>query len=247
MWCCFRQSRRALPAIIILLLSMAMPDPATAERLRLLGEENAPLTFTEPSSGKVSGYFIDLYRELFRRAGIDYEIAMMPFARGYEIALAEKDTCMLAANLTEERRPHFKWVTPTLMNNWVLLSRRGAPTGIHSLDDLQRYRVGGYVGDAKTNYLVANRIVVDVVGNDDLNIEKLKAGRIDLWATTRVAGPWRAKAAGVPVEEAYVLGERAVGIMCNLATSDTVIDRLNQELQTLRREGFDQTVLARYQ
>lgn len=145
-------------------------------------EELPPYNYTEPGTGKIIGVNTDKVRLLMREAKLEYDIRMLPWARAYDEAQTKSNTCVYTTAYTEARKNEFKWILTLSEDEWVLLSLKDYPHDLKSIDDAKKYRIGGYTGDGKTNYLISNGFKVDVVGDDKLNLRKLFLGRIDFWS-----------------------------------------------------------------
>ena len=83
---------------------------AQSAALRLTTENSPPFNMME--GDKIVGRATDLVREMAERAKLTISIDMLPWARAYNMALKDADTCVFSTTRTPEREPLFQWVAP---------------------------------------------------------------------------------------------------------------------------------------
>ncbi|WP_460478036.1 substrate-binding periplasmic protein [Bowmanella dokdonensis] len=62
--------------------------------------------------GRVSGTVTQRVRDLLRRAGLEGQFHVFPWARAYELALVRPNTLIYAMARTPARESQFKWIAP---------------------------------------------------------------------------------------------------------------------------------------
>lgn len=203
--------------------------------------------FNMQKDNNTVGISTDILRGALQKAGIDYKISMFPWARAYDMAMNDANTCVYSTTRTEEREGLFKWVGPLVRNDWVLFGRSDSPK-LSSLSDAKNYTIGGYQGDALTNYLKAQGLKVDEANADRLNPQKLQAKRIDYWAAGAALGPYVASREGVTglVPELQIK-ETQMFLACNKGVSDEVVTKLNAAIKQMMDDGTVKTINAHYQ
>jgi len=228
-------------------LAAPSPVPPTAPYLSLTTETAAPSSMLE--NGRVVGIATDKLRIVLERAGVTYDIALLPWKRAYTAALQQSNACVYSTTRTPERETLFKWIGPTDVGQWVLMGRADRTWRIASLDDARDLRIGTYHGDARDGYLKSRGFVTDAAPNDMLNPPKLLQGRIDLWAASWRAGSdvlarngWDKQI--VPV---FVFNRIAVYLACNPAVPDALVKRLNAEFETIELDGTARAIELRYE
>lgn len=221
--------------------------PTQAAGLVFYTENYPPYNYKEEKSGQLKGIAVEIVQDILKRTGFAHEIRMAPWKRGYEITLSQKNTCLFSTGRTKERENLFKWVTPFTEVSLVLFARADSHIQIDSLEDAHPYQIGGYLGDAATDFLVRNNIAVETVANDQLNLKKLQNGRIDLWATGEYAGLKIAEMAGqTKLKKVYNLISLQGGVACNLQTDDIILMRMREELHALYQEGRIKEIYQNY-
>ncbi|WP_281269700.1 substrate-binding periplasmic protein [Aestuariispira insulae] len=219
---------------------MAFPfvSPVAGEPLLLVTEEYPPMNYRGPD-GVVTGRATELLRVVAAKAGIEYEIRVLPWKRAYHMALHDKGVCVYSTWRTEEREKLFQWIGPLALDAWSFFARKEQRLEIGSLTDTFQYNVGAVEGWGVTQYLVEQgHPSLDKVAKDDTtNLRKLLLGRIDLWVTGRIiAEELLAKQQIRSVEEVYFLREVELSVACNIHNDPDKMKRLQFTLDLVRQE-----------
>jgi polar amino acid transport system substrate-binding protein len=239
-----------LLAVVVLLLGASL---AHAQNLVLLTENLAP--FNQSVSGRnfakndgITGISSDTLRLICARAGVEcQQILRFPWQRVYQQALNEPGYGLFSTARTPAREKLFKWVGPIASNDWVLMAKGDSPILLASLADAAKYRIGGYKGDAISQYLIDRGLPVQTALRDNTNVEKLLKGQIDLWVTADPSGRYLARQEGLDglkVVQRFHTAELYLAL--NLATPDDLVRRLQEALDALRAEGQLSAIVARY-
>lgn len=196
----------------------------------------------------VTGISSDILRAVCERAQVQcQQILRFPWQRVYQQTLDDADYGLFSTARTAEREGLFKWVGPIASNEWVLFSKGDSSIQLNSLDDARRYRIGGYKGDAKTQFLLDRGLEVQTALRDSENVKKLERGQIDLWMTSNQAGRFVARQKGL--EDLRVAQNRHTAdlyLALNLQTPDELVQKLRNALDSLRAEGALRSIEARY-
>jgi polar amino acid transport system substrate-binding protein len=227
-------------------LGCAAPLAQSEPRLYLTTEQAPPYSVREGE--RVIGIGADTVREIMGRANIDHTIELLPWKRAYTAALERSDACVFSTTRTPEREPLFKWIGPIGEADWVLMGRADRKLHLNSLEDARNYRIGTYNGDARDQYLRARGFKVDPAPNDLLNLRKLMADRIDLWAASIRRGGVALARMGyadkvVPV---FVFNRIRVYLACNRGVPDAMTARMETAYESMARDGSLERILHRY-
>ncbi|WP_229418022.1 ABC transporter substrate-binding protein [Massilia sp. Root351] len=207
--------------------------------LFIAGEHSPPASWKE--DGQVTGRETDKIRAMLLRAGVPYQIDILPWKRAYTLALQQPATCVYSTSRTPEREHQFKWIGPTDQSEWVFIGRADHKFPLRTLEDARPLRIGTYHGDARDEFLRTRGFHVEPVQSDASNPKKLLLNRIDLWAIGMRSGN-HALAQFPAIER----GELAplltfhkvkVYLACNPALPDALVDKLNAALDGMRRDG----------
>lgn len=147
-----------------------------------------PYTFNIRANGlrsdKLTGYSIDVIREIFSKYNIKHRIDLMPWKRVLMEVGEGKNYFMLpSASYSSDRaskyyisEPYYK-TTPH-----YFYSKRQHPTGlkISSKDDLKNYRVVGLKGHNYTDYCISDTEISTTADTYEAAIKQLHAGYYDV-------------------------------------------------------------------
>ncbi|WP_049974077.1 ABC transporter substrate-binding protein [Azospirillum sp. B4] len=247
------------------------PVPAQAGEatvaLTVITEENPPLNFTDPVTGRLTGIVGDLLPPLMAAAGIAYQVQVLPFRRAYHTVQEIPGTCLAAVNQTMERQALFQWVAPIAQGGAALFARpdwlhydHAHPEGTHtlgSLEDVKTLAAQAQARGAPFSVLVpAGTMLATTLRDQGLEVTEvapanqmpmLAAGRADLAAAGAISGRWLARQAGVTVEPVLTFAVAPVGIACNLGTNPALVTRLRAALEGLRADGTLERIIRDYQ
>jgi polar amino acid transport system substrate-binding protein len=232
--------------IATLACSLAPYACAADGSLQLVTEESPPFNMTV--DGKLVGIAVDKVVELMARAKQPYSLTMLPWARAYQMAENDANTCVFSTTRTPEREPKFQWVGPLAANSWTFYAAAARNLRLNGLEDARPYKIGTYNADVRDSYLRNKGFDVDTASSDMVNPRKLAAGRIDLWATGPVAARAILAEQGLADKIVPVLtfNRVALYLACNLGMSRSVVDKLNATLQGMDADGAAAKIDARY-
>jgi polar amino acid transport system substrate-binding protein len=230
-----------------LILAILSLISSQAWALTLTTEDYPPLNFSTDGGKTVTGSSTDVLNEVVKRTGMKATIAIYPWQRAYKMAQDDKDTCVYSTTRTEAREKLFKWVGPLAPSTWTLYAKADSPITAKTLDDVKKYTIGGYQGDAKAIFLKEKGFKVDEAVNEEQNVKKLDAGRIDLWASTSGAGPWFAKTLGVKIKPVVAFQDVQMYAACNLAMPDADIAKMNDAIKAMKADGTQDKFIKAYQ
>ncbi|MBV8465820.1 MAG: transporter substrate-binding domain-containing protein [Burkholderiales bacterium] len=209
--------------------------------LVLLTEEKPPRQMLV--NGKLTGSVVEKLRLLMAESGIDYRMDVMPWARALATAKSTANTCVFSTARNAEREPWFQWVGPIVSTRWTLYRLAASNIQLASLDDARPYRIGTYNKDVRDAFLRERGFTVDAAPVDADNVNKLLAGRIDLWAEDELVAARLLKERSAIREVVPVLTFNKLDgyLACSLGTSRALVDKLGATWSQLSgRSAFAQ-------
>ncbi|BBT19281.1 amino acid ABC transporter substrate-binding protein (PAAT family) [Pseudomonas sp. SLBN-26] len=245
---------RPLLALGLITLSLAARAELPADYKVVLLTENFPpfnMAVDDKNFARddgIDGISTDIVREMFKRAGISYNLTLrFPWDRLYRLTQEKPNYGLFSTTYTEERKPQFKWVGPLAKSGWVLLAAPGSTLSVKDLKSAGQYRIGAYKNDAVSQYLETQGLSPQNALRDQENVKKLEKGQIDLWATTDPVGRYLAKQEGVTgLQTVLRFNEVELYLAFNKDTPDEVIERLQKALDQMRAEGFVEEATKNY-
>jgi len=196
----------------------------------------------------INGIAVDIVREMFKRAGINYSLTLrFPWERIYKLALEQPGYGVFVMARLPDREPLFKWVGPIGPDDWIMLARDDSKIALQSLEQARKYRIGAYKGDAIAETLAKQGLKPQVVLKDQDNARKLVGGQIDLWATGDPAGRYLARQEGVTgLKTVLRFHSTQLYLALNKEVPDETVARLQAALDQLREEGVVEEIMGRY-
>lgn len=218
---------RLLPPFLLL------PCMLQATSITVVTEQFNPYQTTNPD-GSVGGVHTQRVQQILDKAGIEYQIELMPWARAYKTAHDQPNVLIYSLLRTDERMTEFQWLVP-LCPLQVSFYRATNRTDIHaaSIDDATQYVVGVEQGQANYQYLKHNGFrdgtTLQVVGHNHQLTEMLHKGRIDLMLVSDVYVQQLPEAERSRLQRLFVVHD--LEKMLYLATAATTDPALVEQIQ----------------
>lgn len=240
---------QTLSVLLCALLIGGAPPALAIDTVRILTEEFPPYNFTK--NGKITGFSTEVVDAVLKEIKVQGTIQSLPWARAYETVQETPDVLIYSIGRSKERDKLFKWVGVIAPTNYYLFSWSGKNIKVGRLDDAKRYQIGTVNEDVGEQFLMSKGFVkgqnLQSSVKYELNYEKLKAGRVDLWIMPELGAYFLARQAGDdPVKmlvHAYQLtdlGSDGYYMAFGAKTSDAVVDRFRRGLETIKKNGtFD--------
>jgi len=208
--------------------------------LKIYTEDSPPGNYA--LNGKPAGMAVEIVREILKRLGEDADIEIVPWARGYRIALSRPNIALFSTTRLPQREKLFKWVGPLYIQQWGFYAKKGSGLKLNSFDEAKKVkRIGVYLNDAKGQFLKKNGFVNLITTKKNIsNIKHLINGDIDLWVSSDFNMPYLARQAGVdPDQLELVLPFRSVKnyIAFSNRTPDSVIAAWQKTFDTIKADG----------
>ncbi|CAH0536320.1 substrate-binding periplasmic protein [Vibrio marisflavi] len=230
----------------MLTVALLFSTAVQAETFTLLTEALPPYAYK--SNGQLKGVAVDIVSQLFRNAGFDYKVRIVPWKRAYTIAYEQSNTCVFPVQRNQEREAEFHWVSPLLITQTAFYTNANSKVEIRTLNDVANLNIGSYLGSATAQYLESQGFKVEETTRDEQNILKLKSKRIDVWATDVLVANYLLKQEKLSKEIKNRLAYFSTlrGLACNKTASSSDIDRLSDELRKMYLDGSVERIIKKY-
>lgn len=240
---------------LLLLVTATLGWAAPLDKLTLISEEYPPLNYTE--DGLRRGIASDLLVEMLARTGSlrsHKDIASLPWARGYQLALRNDNILLFSVTRTSSREPLFHWVGPILQSEIVLLARKDRQIKLDSLQQLQenQFKVGVVLADAGHQLLKEQKISARQIyplSQGTYLAKMLAEKRVDLIAYDVLVSHWNLRKLGYDpddFETVYHLQNSAYYYALSLKTDLKSVTRLQKEFDRLQQIGRLETIIKGY-
>lgn len=232
--------------LAIRLMCMAGLLATNAYALTFTTESSPPYNFSKDNGKTIVGSATEVVQEMLKRTGMQATISLYPWERAYKMGLDEKDTCVYSTTRTEEREKLFKWVGPLATNNWTLFAKADSKLALSKLEDAMPYKIGGYQGDAKAVFLKDKGYKLEETISDTQNVQKLEAGRIDLWASGSQDGPYIASQQNIKIKPLLSFKDAQLYLACNKSIPDDQIAKMNAAIAAMAKDGTVENIVKKY-
>jgi polar amino acid transport system substrate-binding protein len=243
----FSFTGHAARALLLAALSCFWLRAGAADELRIVTEELPPYNMTR--DGKVTGLSTEVVEAVLDEVGMHGTIQSMPWARAYDIALNSDHVLIYSITRTPQREKLFKWVGVIAPTRWYLFSAPGRNIQLKRLDDARKYQIATVNEDAGEQYLVGKGFAfgknLQSSSRYELNYEKLRLGRVDLWIANELNAIYLARQAGdepaAALARALALpdltGDSGLSMAFGLKTPDALVERFRKGLEAIKKNG----------
>lgn len=228
---------------------------ACAQGVRVITEEFPPYNYTE--AGKVTGFSTDVVRAVMQEAKLQADIQSLPWARAYSMAQTDANVLIYSIGRSAQREKLFKWVGVIAPTQYYLYSLPQRGLKFQHLDEAKAYQIATVNEDVGEQYLIAKgfskgRNLQSSV-KYELNYEKYKRGRVDLWIMPELTAFYLARQAGDNPADTLArslaipdLGGEGYYMAFSPNTSDELVERIRKALHTIKRNGTFDTLKKKW-
>ena len=197
----------------------------------------------------------------FKETGINVNIAIYPWRRAENEVREGRALGVFPCRLTKERQQEFDFSDPFYTYAIKLFYNKNVhPNGIQfeKLEDLRPYRLGGVLGFWYESLFNSVGLQVDYVATVNKNIQKLQAGRIDVypeeensgWYEIRKQFPQNVEQFGTlpnVLEEPGAVYQFHLMVARTYPNSAELLKKFNAGLTAIRANGTYRKILEKYQ
>jgi len=225
---------------IIGLFLMAMHRPDFAQTLNIYTEEWKPVSFSE--NGELKGLGVEIVQEILNRHNSDVTIAIVPWARGWEMIQANPNTILFTMTITPKRVKMFKLVGPVAIGETNFYAKKGTDYYVTRLEDAKVVkRIGVYQSAVEEQYLIERGFTnLESTALPFHSAKKLMLGRINLWCNADLTAPAILQKAGYSIEDVatvYTVRKNHLYIAFSATTSDSIVIQWKNTLQEIKEDG----------
>jgi polar amino acid transport system substrate-binding protein len=222
-----------------------------ATEITVVTEQYPPFNYEE--AGEVKGISSEVVRTVLQKVGVNVKIGVYPWAQAYKMATTQPNVLIYSLARFPEREALFKWVgTIAPLDTYLYKLKSRKDLRIGQLRDITPYRVGVIRDAADHQYLVKQGFKNLVEASEyKLNLEKLKAGQVDLLVTQELWFIAMVKSLGLHLEDfekAYHIDDLSgeFYMAFSKATPDELVLQFRQALAKVKAEGTYNKILRKY-
>lgn len=231
---------------IFLSLLVSFSHAANIPKVTIYTEQWPPYNYVD-NDGAIVGLSTEVVHQLFKQAGIDYEIKLVHWAQAMRKAQQIPNTFVYSIYPGAERLDKFQWICPLVQTEPIAFYRLKERTDIElqNIEDAERYVVGVIRGgDFATDILSRHGLEIGrqlVASLDEMtNVRNLLSGRIDLIVQEGNAVKYRLAALGYSMNDvsrlSLKLGKetRENCLATGLKTPHELVKKLQISLQEVK-------------
>lgn len=210
------------------------------------------------SANPKRSFLTELLPEVGKEMGVKFAFRFMPWPRCEREAGAAKVWATMPYVPTPEREAKFLFSQPLYAKKTLFFYYspvdKGFPQTFDALSELQEFRIGGVRGYYYEELLAKAGLEVDAATSEESSFKKLRAGRVDLapavdavgWAVIRKLFPPEEQANFHVVTTPLAIGNNYLMTSRAYPQSEQLLERFNQALAKLRRNGVYKTIAERH-
>ncbi len=229
---------------IILLMSLTFLQPLPAvqpEDIIYMTEDYPPENYLD--NGRLKGYAVEILKAMWKKMGVpEQEIKVLPWARGYDMALKQPNHMLFSMARNPERENLFKWVGPIYHADAELFSLAEKSIKINNINDAKKFRIGVIRNDI-------GETLLKEAGFPDSSFSKvkslkqlimmLKTGRIDMISTNEASLKneiKRDKSLSIRYKSVWFVGKISVYYAFSRSTEDEIVNRFQKALASINEQ-----------
>ena len=230
--------------IISLFILGTLADSAAQanDKFQLITTVNPPYVMED---GK-TGFMIDLFEHLFKKAGIPFQLTVAPLKRGLTMTLEKPHACIAPVDRSQALEAQYKWVSPFLITETALYTKGTAPINVSVLADAKGSPIAAHLGSAIEMMLKKMDYNVQALTETSKVPKMLATDRIKFWAEDTLVAPLYAAQSDVKIFESLRIAKTILAMACNPALDDSLILKLNTEVSKLYRDGYMKKLIQKY-
>lgn len=128
------------------------------------------------------GFFTAIVAATFKEMGKPYTIKFYPWPRGEALVLSGEAFATFPYFVTDDRKKIYSFSDPVFntYTKFFYYKRDKTDFTYHTMEDLKHYKIAGIAGYYYLEWFKKAGVAFDYSDNEDIALEKLVAGRVDL-------------------------------------------------------------------
>lgn len=238
----------------IIILLLLLPISLQASKFRIYTEFSGISSYIDENTGEISGFSVDIVREIQKRTGDNSTIELLPWARGYMYLKKGPQVILFQTTRTKARNDMFKWVGPLSNTSWAFFALKKNKIKIKSLDDAKKLKaVGCYKDDVKESYLKSKgfKNIVSAYGENAslTNLMNLKYEKVDLIIMSNAFPQSLSRTHNIDIsdiEKVFDIKTFYFYIAFSHDTPNTVIQKWQKALNSIKSDGTYLKIIKKY-
>ncbi len=177
-----------------------------AQGLSIYCEDDTPFQFIG-TEGRLTGFTIEIVREIQKRVGNTDEIHMVPWARGLGHLNTEPNSLLFSMARTAERDSQYQWIGPITEATYGFYVKADSTLKIANLEDAKGVGlIGVYRDDVRDQFLTKHGFTnLDRANSNMSSFKKLMLGRNVMYVDSPMGVRSLAESAGYKLTDVKVI------------------------------------------
>jgi polar amino acid transport system substrate-binding protein len=247
-------SRLLLCLLVCISINKSIHAEEKTYNLAINTEVMTPYNFIT-DKGNITGINVDIVTAILKNSNINYTFNLYPWNRAYKNALTKDNNGLISTTFTQQRKELFKWVGPLVSGKGYLYKLKSRKDiRVSQLDDAKNYSLAVVRGDVHQVYFESLGFEVSknlmLFSYNGGYIKPFLLGKVDLILGSNIVLPYLLKELDSDIDLVEPVGEMIYTagnfLALNINTPDEIVEKLNQELQTLKDSGEFQKIVDSY-
>ncbi len=229
-------------------LLMVASLPALSTEATVVTSSLPPFTF--PESPERPGFYVEVAKAAFEKAGLPFAIEFQPWARAQANTLSTPGLFILGLAHTPERDRNYKFAAEIISHNICFISLK-PHAAINAFDQARNLkgitvRAGTVFEALLRNSGLAN---IDLSQTDEQNARKLSKGHVQAWLTYDLAATFTWRAIDADPGDLVIgatLQRESVFLATAKETPDETIKSVHDAVQALHADGTYDRIYEKY-
>jgi len=206
---------------------------------------------------KITSFSAEVIRAALALTSYQYELAIYPWSRAYNLALKKENTCVFSLARTKERESLFQWTQPIFITNSKFVGlASNRHISLEKISDAKKYHIAVLKDDFTQQLLLSHGFELNknlfVVNNPDSFLKLLLTREhIDLILTDDMTLHYRAQYDQIDpslFKEYLALNNSPIRfyLACSHQTPAAVIDNLATAIARLKENGHYQKIADKW-
>jgi polar amino acid transport system substrate-binding protein len=239
-----------MKTLLRFLISMFLGANALGAQKLTLYTEVAPPYQYENAKGVLTGFTVEVVREIQKRVGNTDPISLVPWVRGYNEALTKPNVVLFAMDRSLERNALFHWVGPVGESDYWFFVRASSPI-LRNLEEAKKLSlIGVYKEDSRDQALTRLGFKnLDRSVDQTVILKKLADGRVDALVDSREDMLQLTKMLGMDMKNfraALDFQKTQSYLAFSKATPAPVVDAWKKAMDAVKRDGTFERLYHKY-
>ncbi|MBC3872576.1 transporter substrate-binding domain-containing protein [Undibacterium sp. LX15W] len=202
---------------------------------------------------EVSGISTDILRAACAIANVDCDVQLVPWTRAYKTVQDTRNTIVYTIARIPTREQQFIWIGPILPRTTWIYARSQVADKIHTLKDLERFKIGVIRAEASLTELTeagVSNVPIRTFNSNSDEMRMLKSGQIDVVVNTEIGMAMNQKQYNIATTDLVKLMKLydggALYFGMNLESDPGLVEKLQISVDKLRREGKINAIVQQY-